>query len=366
MFSFQACELRWPFLRGIRALSALFDKANTGIVSDVVVVPGHVAVLLHSSALLCVFDAVPSEHQISESEHRHLSSYLVKHPPKAPEELANEFKGILLSPHNSPVTSIWFEKSRRQHYLHLYACQQDGYLSCWVWLPHKWAWQQVGKRVLLPPTRDLSVIGRTEPIERIVTNVVSTKLGQKRKQLLVWCETYRSLLNKIAEEETPPSDDSDKKENETLALDNKTRLCWCEITAISADESAAPEKKPPINTPRLPPPPISLTLGRSTFADTIDETVERAYASREGVWFISQNYLYYWPFLTRTLIPKSLQPKEAEGISIQFFFTILIQIQFRIHSSSFITQYHSRTDFIGFNGTTLPLCLGRDQRQVVE
>lgn len=347
MFSFQACELRWPFLRGVKTLSSLFEKTNTGCVSDVIVVPGHVVVLLHSSTVLCVFDAVPSELQLSESEQRTLSAYLVKQQTakntKGEDSNNNDlFKALLLSNHPSPITSLWFEKSRRQHHLHLYACQQDGYLSCWVWIPQKWAWQQVvgmgtlgGKgrnALLLPPTRDTtSSGGKTEPIERIVTNVISTKVkGQKRKQLLLWCETYRSMLNKISgggggggvmEEEggAPPGDDS---ESDSLALDNKTRLCWCEITAIYADESSAltsvsQEKKPAPSTTTMqqsmPPPPIGLTLGRSTFADTIDENVERAYASKEGVWFITQNTLYYWPFLTRTLIPKSLQPKDAEG-----------------------------------------------------
>jgi len=71
MFSFQSVKSGWgQSLRGGRSLGAVLAKDRIGLVSDVVACPGHVALLLHASSLLCVFDAVPTDRQLTELEDR--------------------------------------------------------------------------------------------------------------------------------------------------------------------------------------------------------------------------------------------------------------------------------------------------------
>jgi hypothetical protein len=188
MFSFQPCVLRWPYLRGGKALSTVLNKNSISYVSDVVVLPGHVALLLHSNSLLCLFDAVPGDRQLSELDQRNLANHLISNQK---DDLASH-PALLISLHSARLCRIWFEN--QQNYLHLFAAQEDGVLFCWIWLKEKYLWSNVGKTVL-PPTRiDLpkSVPSLEKPPKRIVSHVTCSKKSIKGKQLLVWCESYRA------------------------------------------------------------------------------------------------------------------------------------------------------------------------------
>jgi hypothetical protein len=117
MFSFQSAKSGWgQSLRGSRSLGAVLAKDRIGLVSDVVACPGHVALLLHSSSLLCVFDAVTAGQQLTDPEERALT-HVLHQPPSSPSPSSSSIvppelslriqRVVLISSHATSPSSIF-------------------------------------------------------------------------------------------------------------------------------------------------------------------------------------------------------------------------------------------------------------------
>ncbi|KAL6049955.1 hypothetical protein QOT17_020115 [Balamuthia mandrillaris] len=249
--SFQPFHKRWPYLRGGKLLQSLFMPENVEAVSEVYAVPGHLAVLLHSSTQLCLFDAVPEalrsaldspkdstlvleqlmkKHSLAPAlkqaygrcpidrlwfEGTSFSSPSASSPNNSSSSPSSSFAdnnfGAFSSLSSSPSAPSAAEGIRRSP-LRLFAAQEDGYLHCWLWQARRYQWKSLGK-VLLPPTRDFIAFSPSdtsskqmkatttttattamEMVARAVSNVCSSGSYTSRgHQLLLWCERYTDL-----------------------------------------------------------------------------------------------------------------------------------------------------------------------------
>lgn len=143
MFLFRSVDDRsYPFLRGTAAFYELFDvtyRRNTCL-SSVCIIPGHVAVLLHDSKTLCVFDATPASHRISDYNTQVLIEIITgKRQGIVPD--------VLISTHSSPVVNVVFEKGPPTR---LVVTQVDGLVFIWEWMSSDWIWKIVTKVSLVP------------------------------------------------------------------------------------------------------------------------------------------------------------------------------------------------------------------------
>jgi hypothetical protein len=247
MFSFQSVNSGWgQSLRGGRSLGAVLAKDRIGLVSDVAACPGHVALLLHSSSLLCVFDAVPADRQLTDLEDRALTHVLTQ--PASASTLSSSVvpsehslriqRVVLISPHSTaPIINLWFESdptttttaaaatpsastasgaggapstSPTAATLRLVVVQADGWLHAWRWNATTWRWNPYAP-VLLPPSRDPRSFGagRVAPRRRLTAVTASTPhvAGSSSSssssssfgpppsvsagaRIIFWCETY--------------------------------------------------------------------------------------------------------------------------------------------------------------------------------
>ncbi len=205
MFSFQPLLKCWPLLRGSKTLSTLFSKDHLPLVSNVLVCPGHAAVLLRGSSMLCLFDTVPALKQLTDTEERVLMNVISKGDKDTQLKIQ---KIVLVSTHTAPIVNFWFEGSSTEN-IKLFAVQEDGILFAWSWQSSKHKWKSLG-RVLLPPTKGDTMTNRLATRKRRITTVAcspalansaSSGLPSRRPHLVFWAETYEQVDSAMNDEE---------------------------------------------------------------------------------------------------------------------------------------------------------------------